>query len=328
MISGARLTSSNSGHTFKDTIHGHRLSPLSFTTMTAETDTDEAPAPLAPSAPPEPLYHPTFHPFTIAPSNALAIQRFIDVLGHLYIHKQPTSTPTIFLSSLPDSPAKRYLLSLAAPSFPVLIEKLCELRGRISGGDDDGGLPQKSTSAWIQALVEAQEMHGKKGADGGGEFEGVIGRLGRIREGMVEDAKIRNRASTIPIIFSCARLMADGDKAVLSRLSRSNRISPVKTRVYRITRVTCSYPLEDGERSVNAWIGCRGVFVVLEEGAGIDVLEERFMEGIKEADPENVGVLEKKKKVVFWEEDGPLITERVWKSVMGVVEKMEAEIMF
>lgn len=99
-----------------------------------------------------------------------------------------------------------------------------------------------------------------------------------------------------------------------------------KKRAFRIAKVSCSYEAE-GERVKTDW-NCRGVFVVLEEDLSLQALEKALIEGVKEQDPKNVGILEKSLKVTFWETEGPLITERVWEGVREMVKDLEAEIVF
>jgi len=109
---------------------------------------------------------------------------------------------------------------------------------------------------------------------------------------------------------------------------RSRYVSRTKKRAFRISHITSNFAGLDGQREKSVWKEFRGVFVVLQEGCEFAELEKEFLDAVKEQDPDNIGVLGKVKEVVFWEHQGPKLTQKVWAGVFDILTDLEAELVF
>jgi hypothetical protein len=110
--------------------------------------------------------------------------------------------------------------------------------------------------------------------------------------------------------------------------SRSLVPSHAKKRAFRINHITSNFAGLDGQREKSVWNEFRGVFVVLQEGSDFAELKREFLDAVKEQDPDNIGVLGKVKEVVFWEHQGPKLTQKVWAGVFDILTDLEAELVF
>ncbi|KAF8545068.1 hypothetical protein BDD12DRAFT_905977 [Trichophaea hybrida] len=248
----------------------------------------------------------------------IELQRLIDFINCFHSSTDATIIKAV-LKCLTQERAKA-LVRTGGFTVQKLLSELTKFVGKME-------VHREVTGLYIREILEFRMK--QEGGGGRPDFDGVEEKVKKIHSAAMEDREEVRKlvAATGDKTFTPASTVPS------TQTRRRYSIRPAVTGVpkrtaFRITKVSCSYG-EEEERVKTDW-DCRGVFVVLsEQDVSFKTLEKAVIEGVKEQDPKNVGILEKALKVMFWETDGgPLVTERVWEGVREMVRDLEAEIVF